>query len=80
MFEDPTIDAVVIVTPTKTACSVNYSSSQKVKKHIFVDKPLTETLGEAEMVIREIQENNVYCQVGFMRRFDPAYAEAKKTH
>ncbi|WP_342048378.1 inositol 2-dehydrogenase [Bacillus sp. OTU530] len=77
VFEDPTIDAVVIVTPTKLHAPLIIQAA-KSKKHIFVDKPLTETLEEAEMVIREIRENNVYCQVGFMRRFDPAYAEAKR--
>ncbi|MFL0498697.1 inositol 2-dehydrogenase [Priestia megaterium] len=77
VFEDPTIDAVVIVTPTKTHADLIIQAAQS-KKHIFVDKPLTETLDEAETVIKEIQKNNVYCQVGFMRRFDPAYAEAKR--
>ncbi|MCM3652280.1 inositol 2-dehydrogenase [Metabacillus litoralis] len=77
IFEDPSIDAVVIVTPTKTHAELIIQAARS-KKHIFVDKPLTETLEEAEMVIQEINKNNVFCQVGFMRRFDPAYAEAKR--
>lgn len=77
IFEDPSIDAVVIVTPTKTHAELIIQAARS-KKHIFVDKPLTETVEEAEMVIQEINENNVFCQVGFMRRFDPAYVEAKR--
>jgi len=39
---------------------------------------LTDTIKEAEEVIQTVEENNVFCQVGFMRRFDPAYHDAKK--
>lgn len=77
VFENPEIDAVIIVTPTKTHASL-IKEAAKNKKHIFVDKPITETLDEADDVIKAVQENNVFCQVGFVRRFDPAFAEAKK--
>ncbi|MCM3399546.1 inositol 2-dehydrogenase [Oceanobacillus profundus] len=77
VFEDPTIDAVIIVTPTKTHADLIIRAA-KSKKHIFVDKPITETLEEATEVIEEVKRNGVFCQVGFMRRFDPAYAGAKR--
>jgi scyllo-inositol 2-dehydrogenase (NAD+) len=77
VFEDSTIDAVIIVTPTKTHADLILRAARH-GKHIFVDKPLTETLEEADEVIKAIQKNNVICQVGFMRRFDPSYAEAKR--
>jgi scyllo-inositol 2-dehydrogenase (NAD+) len=77
IFEDPEIDAVVISTPTNTHADLIIKAA-KHKKHIFVDKPITETLDEADEVIKHIKEHGVICQVGFMRRFDPAYAEAKK--
>ncbi|WP_100331167.1 Gfo/Idh/MocA family oxidoreductase [Bacillus xiapuensis] len=77
VFEDPSIDAVVIATPTKTHAPLLIQAA-KSKKHIFVDKPLTETSEEAEAVMAEIKQHGVYCQVGFMRRFDPAYVEAKR--
>lgn len=77
VFDNPLIDAVIIVSPTKTHAELIIQAARS-KKHIFVDKPLTETLEEADEVIRAIAENNVYCQVGFMRRFDPCYAEAKR--
>jgi scyllo-inositol 2-dehydrogenase (NAD+) len=77
IFEDDTIDAVVIVTPTSTHADM-ITRAAKSGKQIFVEKPLTHTLEEADEVIKVINENKVSCQVGFMRRFDPAYAEAKK--
>ncbi|WCK56419.1 Gfo/Idh/MocA family oxidoreductase [Aneurinibacillus sp. Ricciae_BoGa-3] len=76
-FEDPNIEAVVIVTPTSTHAEM-IQRAAICKKQIFVEKPLTQTIEEAENTINTIKENNVSCQVGFMRRFDPAYADAKR--
>lgn len=77
IFEDPTIDGVVIATPTSTHAEMVKLAAQS-KKHIFVEKPITQTLEEATEVIQVIKENNVLCQVGFMRRFHPDFVEAKK--
>lgn len=76
-FEDENIDAVIIVTPTSTHAEMIKKAAQH-GKHIFVEKPLTQTLEEADEVIKVINENDVILQVGFMRRFDPAYMEAKR--
>ncbi|MED4599299.1 inositol 2-dehydrogenase [Paenibacillus validus] len=76
-FNNPDIDAVVIVTPTSTHAEMIKKAAAKGKQ-IFVEKPITQTLAEADEVIEAIRKNNVVCQVGFMRRFDPAYHEAKK--
>lgn len=75
VFEDPSIDAVIIATPTSTHAEM-IEIAAKHKKHIFIEKPLTHDLEEADRVIQTIKENNVFCQVGFMRRFDSAYMEA----
>ncbi|WP_077319593.1 inositol 2-dehydrogenase [Virgibacillus proomii] len=77
VFQDPSIDAVIIATPTKTHAELIIQAANS-RKHIFVDKPLTETLEEADQVIKAVEENQVYCQVGFMRRFDPSYLAAKR--
>jgi len=70
------IDAVVIVTPTSTHGEM-IKKAAKHKKHVFVEKPLTETIEEASEVIDVVEQENIICQVGFMRRFDPAYHNAK---
>lgn len=77
ILEDPEIDAIIIVTPTSTHYDVIKKAAEN-RKHIFTEKPITETLEQADAIIDIIQENNVFCQVGFMKRFDPAYAEAKR--
>lgn len=78
VFEDDSIDAVIIAAPTNMHAKLLIDAA-RYKKHIFVDKPLTETLEQADQVIEEINNNKVICQVGFMRRFDPSYAEAKES-
>lgn len=76
VLEDEMIDAVIIVTPTNSHAELILKAAQ-YGKHIFVDKPITRTIEEADEVIEAIQINQIICQVGFMRRFDPAHADAK---
>ncbi|WP_091584231.1 Gfo/Idh/MocA family oxidoreductase [Alteribacillus bidgolensis] len=77
IIKDDNIEAVVIVTPTSTHAEL-LTKMADAKKHIFVEKPLTQYVSEADQVIDVIRKNQVFCQVGFMRRFDPDYAEAKR--
>lgn len=77
VFEEPSIDAVIIATPTSTHGEM-IKKAIAAGKHIFVEKPITQELSEANEIIQLIQDSAVFCQVGFMRRYDPAYAEAKK--
>src|SRR5699024_11169336 len=77
VLEDEEIDAIVIGTPTHTHAELILKAAQH-NKHVFVDKPITRTSSEADKVIDIVRTNNIICQDGFMRRFDPAYANAKK--
>lgn len=77
IMEDPNIDAIAIVTPTSTHAEM-ITLAANHQKHIFTEKPITQTLQEADKVIEAIRQNKVLCQVGFMRRFDPSYVEAKR--
>ena len=74
---DPELDAVLITAPTQAHAALIQRAAE-AGKHIFVEKPLTATLAEADGVIRAVQNARVQCQVGFQRRFDPAYVEAKR--
>lgn len=77
VFMYPGIDAVVIVTPTSAHGEMIKHAAQN-GKHIFVEKPLTSTLEEADEAVRVVKENDVICQLGYMRRHDPAYYDAKQ--
>ncbi len=74
---DPELEAVIITAPTPTHAALIRRAAE-AGKHIFVEKPLTATLAEADHVIRVIRKAGVQCQVGFQRRFDSAYVEAKR--
>ncbi|MBK7869405.1 MAG: Gfo/Idh/MocA family oxidoreductase [Saprospiraceae bacterium] len=65
------VDVVDIVTPTTTHFAVA-SRAMRAGKHIFIEKPLTRTLDEAEELVRISQEHNVKVQVGHVERFNPA--------
>jgi len=77
VFHDDKVDAVVIATPTSTHGEMIRKAAE-AGKHIFVEKPLALTMRETEEAIQAVSRRRVVCQVGFMRRFDPAYAEAKR--
>ena len=65
-------DVVDIVTPTSTHFHLA-AQAAKAGKHIFIEKPLTHTIAEAEELIRLVSQNNVKVQVGHVERFNPAF-------
>lgn len=42
-------------------------------KHIFIEKPLAQSLEEAQELVSLVKEANVKCQVGHVERYNPAY-------
>ncbi len=71
------VDAVDIVTPTIThyTCA---SKAIKKSKHIFIEKPVTNTIEEAKTLIGLSKEANVKVQVGHVERFNPAFMAARE--
>ena len=65
-------DALDIVTPTVTHFELAAAAIQK-GKHVFIEKPLTHTLAEAEKLVALAQEKAVKVQVGYVERFNPAF-------
>lgn len=64
-------NAVDIVTTTTTHYEIA-KSALLLGKHIFVEKPFTNTLAEAQELIKLVKEANVKCQIGHVERFNPA--------
>jgi predicted dehydrogenase len=73
------VDAVDIVTPTLSHydCAVK---AIKNSKHIFVEKPLTNTVDEGHKLLNLASEANIIGQVGHVERFNPAFLAASKYH
>ncbi|HMQ46587.1 MAG TPA: Gfo/Idh/MocA family oxidoreductase [Saprospiraceae bacterium] len=65
------VDVVDIVTPTTTHYEMAAKALSK-GKHIFIEKPLTHTLEEADELMRLYREKGVKVQVGHVERFNPA--------
>lgn len=77
LLEREDIDAVVIATPTSTHAQV-IKDAAAARKHIFSEKPLGQTLDLCDEAIVAASNAGIKLQLGFMRRFDAAYAVAKK--
>ena len=65
-------DAIDIASTTTTHFE-NAELCLKNNKHLFVEKPLTNTLDEAKRLLQLIQEAGVKGQVGHVERFNPAF-------
>jgi predicted dehydrogenase len=69
-------DVVDVVTPTLSHYDCAAMAIRN-SKHVFIEKPVTNTVEEAEALIRLADEANVKVQVGHVERFNPAFIAAK---
>lgn len=72
------VDVVDIVTPTLSHFDCAKEAIKK-GKHIFIEKPITKTLEEAENLIKLTKKYNVKGQVGHVERFNPAFTAVKNS-
>ncbi len=70
------VDIVDIVTPTLSHFDCAKEAIEK-GKHIFIEKPITKTVEEAEILIELSHKFNVKGQVGHVERFNPAFTAVK---
>ncbi|WP_298425674.1 Gfo/Idh/MocA family oxidoreductase [uncultured Kordia sp.] len=70
------VDVVDIVTPTLSHHECAKKAITK-GKHVFIEKPITNTVAEAEELIALAKEFNVKGQVGHVERFNPAFTSVK---
>ncbi len=74
---DPRIDAVVLVTPT-TLHAEQTIAALEAGKHVFVEKPLSLDVATCERVEAVARRHPaLVAMVGFVRRFDASYAQAR---
>ena len=71
------IQAVVIAVPDKFHAHANRTAAA-AKKDILCEKPIALHLDDARAALKAVSDAGVRLQIGFMRRYDPAYAAAKK--
>ena len=65
------VDALSIVTPTSYHKDVAEICIKK-GKHVFIEKPITETIKEADHLLELAEKNRTLIQVGHIERLNPA--------
>lgn len=71
------VDALVIVTPTSTHFEIAKKALAK-NINLFIEKPVTSSLKEAEELIEMAEGKKVKIQVGHVERFNPALVALEK--
>lgn len=76
-IEASDVDAVLIATPTSTHADL-IERAARAGKPVWCEKPVAPTLEETRRVQAVVAAAGVPAMIGFMRRFDPGYAAAKR--
>jgi predicted dehydrogenase len=71
------IDAIVVATPTDLHKEIVVAAAQS-GKHILCEKPMALNSEECDLMIEAVEKNRVKLQIGFMRRYDRSFLEAKE--
>jgi predicted dehydrogenase len=66
------VDVIDVVAPTTFHYELCKLAIRK-GKHVFVEKPLANTMDEARELVKLVKESNVKLQVGHVERFNPAF-------
>ena len=70
---NPAVDAVLIASPTNLHAA-QLEAAAAAGKAILCEKPVANDLASTTRAMRAVANNGVPFQIGFNRRFDPAYA------
>ena len=79
VLNDSDIDAVVIATPIKSHFTIAKKSLES-KKHVFVEKPLTKTVDQAEKLVDIAKKNKLCLFVGHVFLYNEIFKKIKKIH
>jgi len=76
-IHNPEVQAVIIVTPTSTHAAL-IEAAALAGKAIFCEKPVAADLTETERVMHLVQQQGVPFQIGFQRRYDASFMQARE--
>ncbi|MEP6685085.1 MAG: Gfo/Idh/MocA family oxidoreductase, partial [Parafilimonas sp.] len=69
-------DAIDIIAPTNFHFDLCQAAIKK-GKHVFVEKPMADTLEQGKQIVQMVKEAGVKLQVGHVERFNPAFLALK---
>src|SRR5438309_651245 len=76
LLNDNDVAAVAVITPTGTHKEVVIEAARH-HKAIFCEKPISLSLADAKEMLDSVASTGVFFQMGFQRRFDAGYIDAK---
>jgi len=77
VIADKAVDAVLIASPDHTHAPLT-KACVELGKPVLCEKPLSQSSNEClDVIAAEVKVGRRLAQIGFMRRFDPAYVEMK---
>jgi len=76
-LENDSIDAYIIVSPTKFHMQA-VKDLAYAGKHILCEKPMAMNEQECDLMIKASDESKTILQIGFMRRYEPGFIHAKE--
>ncbi len=72
------IDAIIVSATPETTHYPLTKESLLAGKHVFLEKPLALTLGEADELVALAKDRNLKFTIGYSQRFNPKYAYVKR--
>jgi len=72
------VNAVLVCTPTSSHAAL-VEAAAKQGKHIFCEKPIDLSLQRTAALVKIVTEANVKLMLGFNRRFDPDFMQARRS-
>lgn len=77
LIERKDVEFISICTPTVTHAELALRAIE-AGKHVLLEKPMTNTVKEAEDIINSARRKDVRVMVGFIERFNPAVRKAEE--
>jgi scyllo-inositol 2-dehydrogenase (NAD+) len=77
LAQEKDLDAVLVVTPTYTHKDLCVAVA-RAGCHIFCEKPMALRLPECDVMLQSAESHGVKLMIGFVRRFQPVFAEMKR--
>jgi predicted dehydrogenase len=79
LLKDDSIDAIIISATPETVHYPMARDSLSAGKHVFLEKPISLTLEEADELVELARQNNLKFSIGYSQRFNPKFAYVKKS-
>jgi len=77
LAQEERLDGVLVVTPTYTHKDICVAAA-RAGCHIFCEKPMALRLSECDVMLQAAESHHVKMMIGFVRRFQPVFAEMKR--